>query len=215
MAFCNSCGTALALGAKFCPKCGATTGATAAAPAATPTATAAPVSGAPVPAGGSSALKIILIILAIVVGLVIVAGGSCAYFIHRAIHSHVNNKNGEVSIDTPFGSLNGGSDPAEAAKNTGVEAYPDATLQQGSAASMTIGKMHTATATYESNDAPSAIADFYKSKYPDAQFTQNPNGQYSITSGIKDNLTTIIIEARGEKTRIVVAKVTTTGIATQ
>jgi hypothetical protein len=215
MAFCNSCGTALALGAQFCPKCGAATGAAAGTSAATPAATAAPLPAAPAPTGGGGALKIILIILAVVVGLIIVAAGSCAYFVHRAIHSHVNSKNGEVSIDTPFGSLNGSSDPAEAAKNTGVDLYPGATMKQGASANMTIGKMHTATATYDSDDAPSAVADFYKSKYPDAQFTQNPNGQYSIISGSKDNLTTIMIEPRDGKTRIVVAKVTNLGVATQ
>ncbi len=215
MAFCNSCGTALALGAQFCPKCGAATGAAAGTSAVTPPATAAPLPVAPAPTGGSSALKIILIILAIVFGLIIVIAGSCVYFVHRSFHSHVNSKTGEVSVDTPFGSINGTSDPAQAAKDTGVDPYPGATIQRGGAANVTFGKIHTATATYDSDDSPSTVADFYKSKFPNAQVSERSDGGTSIVSGSKDNLTTITIEPRDGKTRIVVAKVTNLGVMTQ
>jgi hypothetical protein len=168
---------------------------------------------APPPAQSSGALKIILIILAIVIGLIVIAGGSCAYFVHRAINrSHINQKNGEVSIDTPFGSLNSTSDPAQAARDTGVEAYPGATVQKGGAANMNIGKMHTSTVTYETDDPPATVADFYKSKFPNANMTSGENGRYSLLSGTKDDLTTITIEPRDGKTQIAVAKVTNSGI---
>lgn len=212
MAFCNSCGTALAAGAQFCPKCGATTGAPAT-PVAVPSTASVPLPAPPPPTQSSGALKIILIILAIVIGLIIVAGGSCVYLVHRAIHrSHIQQKNGEVSIDTPFGSLNSTSDPSQAARDTGVEAYPGATVQKGSSANMNIGKMHTATVTYESDDPPATVADFYKSKFPSANMTSGENGRYSLLSGTKDDLTTITIEPRDGKTRIAVAKVTNTGV---
>lgn len=217
MAFCNSCGTALAAGAQFCPKCGASTGVPAAPVAVSSPVTstaAAPLPAAPAPAQGGGALKIILIILAIVIGLIIIAGGSCVYFVHRAIvRTHVNQKNGEVSIDTPFGSLNSTSDPSQAAHDTGVEAYPGATIQKGSAANMNIGKMHTSTVTYETDDPPTTVADFYKSKFPSANVTSGENGRYSLLSGSKDDLTTITIEPRDGKTRIAVAKVTNTGMS--
>jgi zinc ribbon protein len=213
MAFCNSCGTALAAGAQFCPKCGAATGAPAT-PLAVSSTAAAPLPGAPAPAQGGGALKIILIIVAIVIGLIIIAGGSCAYFVHRAItRTHVNQKNGEVSIDTPFGSLNSTTDPSQAAKDTGVEAYPGATVEKNGAANMNIGKMHTATVTYESDDPPAAVADFYKSKFPGANMTSGENGRYSLLSGGKDDLTTITIEPRDGKTKIMVARVTNTGMS--
>jgi flagellar basal body-associated protein FliL len=172
-----------------------------------------PPSAAPVPAQSSGALKIILIILAIVIGLIIVAGGSCIYFVHRAVNKmHVNEKNGEVSIDTPFGSLNSTADPNQAARDTGVAAYPGATVQKNGAANMNIGKMHTATVTYESDDPPATVADFYKSKFPNATMTSGENGRYSLLSGAKDDLTTITIEPRDGKTQIAVARITNTGM---
>jgi hypothetical protein len=213
MAFCNSCGTALAAGAQFCPKCGAATGAPAT-PVAVSSTAAVPVAAQPAPAQSSGALKIILIILAIVIGLIIIAGGSCVYFVHRAItRTHLNQKNGEVSIDTPFGSLNSTSDPSQAAKDTGVEAYPGATVQKGGAANMNIGKMHTSSVTYETDDPPATVADFYKSKFPGANMTSGENGRYSLLSGGKDDLTTITIEPSDGKTKIVVARVTNTGMS--
>ncbi len=212
MAFCNSCGTALAAGAQFCPKCGAATGAPAT-PVAVSSTVAAPLPAAPAPAQGGGALKIILIILAIVIGLIVVAAGSCAYFVHRAIvRSHLNQKNGEVSIDTPFGSLNSTSDPSQAAKDTGVEVYPGATVQKNGAANMNIGKMHTSTVTYETDDPPATVADFYKSKFPNATMTSGENGRYSLLAGGKDDLTTITIEPRDGKTKIMVARVTNAGM---
>jgi|SRR6185312_6934461 len=213
MAFCNSCGTALAAGAQFCPKCGAATGAPAT-PVAVSSTVAAPLPAAPAPAQGGGALKIILIILAIVIGLIVLAAGSCAYFVHRAItRTHLNQKNGEVSIDTPFGSLNSTSDPNQAAKDTGVEAYPGATVQKNGAANMNIGKMHTATVTYETDDPPATVADFYRSKLPNANLTSGENGHYSLISGGKDDLTTITIEPENGKTQIAVARVTNTGMS--
>lgn len=212
MAFCNSCGTALDAGAKFCPKCGATTAVAGAPAAASSVPAAAPLPVAPPPAKSGSALKIILIIVAIIIGLIIVAAGSCAYFVHRAVtRMHVDQKNGNVSIDTPFGSLNSTSDPAQAAKDTGVDPYPGATIPRGGSANMTIGKMHTATVTYETDDPPSTVADFYKSKLPNATFVGGNNGNnnsYSLMSGTKDDLTTINIDAREGRTKITIAHVT-------
>ena len=57
MAFCNACGATVEPGAKFCPKCGA------AVPAA------AVASTAPATPAQSNALKIILIVVAVIIGL--------------------------------------------------------------------------------------------------------------------------------------------------
>src|SRR6266568_2175080 len=62
MAFCNSCGATLSAGTKFCNKCGAAVAAAAPTPGVTP-------ASVPPTTGGSSALKIILIVVAVIVGI--------------------------------------------------------------------------------------------------------------------------------------------------
>jgi hypothetical protein len=125
---------------------------------------------------------------------------------------HADEENGNVSINTPFGSLNSTTDPAQAAKDTGVDPYPGATMPRGGSANMTIGKMHTSTVTYETSDPPSTVADFYKSKLPNATFVASNNGNYSMMVGSKDDLTTINIDAQDGKTKIAIARVTAVGL---
>jgi len=207
MAFCNSCGTAMDPGARFCPKCGAAAPTGASAPAVA--ASSAMATPSPAPAQGSSALKIILIIVAVIVGLGIVGMGATAFFVHRFIsHSHVNERNGDVRVETPFGTMESTSDPSQAAHDLGVDLYPGATVVKGGAANMTIGGMHTAAAEFETSDSPSAVAEFYKTKFPGANVVSAQQDRYTIVSNSKNNLFTITIEPRQGKTRIHIAKVT-------
>jgi hypothetical protein len=203
MAFCNSCGTAMEAGAKFCPKCGgaSSTASSTAAGAA---------SGAPAaPAQGSGALKIILIVLAVIVGLAILSMGTCAFMVHRAVsRMHVRDQDGNVHVETPFGTVDSTEDPAEAAKNVGVDLYPGATVAKNGSANMTIGSMHTATVELDTSDSPSAVNDFYKSKFPNATVMSAQGDHYTIMSGDKNNMTNITIEPRDGKTRIHIAKIT-------
>jgi hypothetical protein len=201
MAFCNSCGTAMDPGARFCPKCGAAAGAAAGAPPVAPPAAA--------QSGTSSALKIILIIVAVIVCLGILGMGTMAFFVHRAIsRSHVREHNGDVHIETPFGNVDSTSNPDEAAQNLGVDLYPGATVVKGGAANMNIGSMHTSAAEFETSDPAATVAAFYQGKFPKANIVNSDEGRYSIVSSDKNNLFTITIEPREGKTRIHIAKVT-------
>jgi hypothetical protein len=193
-------------GAKFCPKCGAAASSTAAGAASS----ASPVSAAPAgPAQGGGALKIILIVLAVIVGLGILSMGTCAFMVRRALHRmHVREHDGNVHVETPFGTVDSTEDPNEAARNVGVDLYPGATVAKEGSANMTIGSMHTATVTLDTSDPPSAINDFYKSKFPNANVMTSQGDRYTIVSGDKNNMITINIEARDGKTRIRIAKVT-------
>jgi zinc-ribbon domain len=207
MAFCNSCGTALGAGAKFCLKCGAPApaGAAPAASSQPPTATAAPAA----PAQSSGALKIILIVLAVIIGLGILGAGTAAYFVHRAVSKfHMENKDGNVHVETPFGSVESTQDPNEAARNVGVELYPGATVAKDGSANMTIGGMHTASVELDTSDPPSAVNDFYKSKFPNASVMSAQGDHYTLMTGDKNNMTTITIEPRDGMTRIHIAKIT-------
>ena len=204
MAFCNSCGATLDAGAKFCTKCGTTQpGAAAAAPVFTP---AAGAPGAPQKSGG--ALKIILIVVAVVVGLGILGIAAVSFIgYHIASHSRVHNDNGNVRVETPFGTVNTNADPAEAARNLGIDVYPGAEVVKGTTSDMTMGNMHTAAADFESSDPASAVAEFYKSKVPNANVVSSTGDHYAIISTDKKNMLTINIEPKNGRTRIHIAKI--------
>lgn len=204
MAFCNSCGTNLQAGAKFCPKCGAAVPAAAATTVPSAPGTAVPAQ----PNQGSNALKIVLIVVAIVVGLGILAIGSLSFVAWRiARHSHIHTRDGNVHVETPFGTVETSDDPQLAARNIGIDVYPGAVFQKDGSANVSLGGMHTTAVNFETDDPASKVADFYRNKFPNANFT-SANGVYSIVSGDKDNVLTITIEEQDEKTQVHIAKVT-------
>jgi hypothetical protein len=215
MPFCNACGAALDGGAKFCAKCGAanpsavaTNSAASAAPSAVPSAT--PVAAVPAPpAQGSNAVKIILIVVAVIFGLGILGVGTVAFIVHRVVsHSRVEEKNGNVKVETPFGTVESTNDPDQAAQNVGVDLYPGATVVKGTTANMTFGSTHTAAADFDTSDPVSTVANFYKTRYPNASVMSNDTDRFTIVAGDKENVTTIVIEPKEGKTRIHIAKVT-------
>ncbi len=210
MAFCNSCGANLTAGATFCNKCGAAVPATAPPVAAAPVA---PVASTTTPAttggGSSSALKIILIVVAVIFGLGILGVGTVAFFIHRAVsRTHIEHRNGNVKVETPFGTVQSSDDSEEAIRNLGIDVYPGADSVKGSSASMNLGGMKTATAEFESDAAPATIAEFYRSKLPSATFNSAEGDHYTLISRSKGSMFTVNIEPRGDKTRISISKVT-------
>jgi uncharacterized OB-fold protein len=208
MAFCNACGATLNPGTKFCNKCGATvapgTSASGVAPAVASTT---PVA-APVPTGGGSALKVILIVVAVIVAfgiLGVATVGIIGYYI--ASRSHINQQGDHVKVETPFGSVESSKDPEQAAKDLGVEIYPGAELQKNGASSVSLGNMHTATAFFESNDASDKICSFYKAKFPGAMVTTSEQNHCTIVSNDKRNMITINIEASGDTTKLQITNV--------
>src|SRR5579863_7380941 len=126
MAFCNSCGVSVAPGIKFCNKCGAAVaapaaGAVAAAPAA------APAQGG----GGSGVLKVILIVIGIFVILGVLAVSTVAFIGWRVARNlHVRQDRDHVKVETPFGNMETSKNPADAARDLGVEIYPGAQVQK-------------------------------------------------------------------------------------
>jgi flagellar basal body-associated protein FliL len=202
MAFCNSCGATLNSGAKFCNKCGTTQPGVA---SATPVSTAVGP-GTPQKSGG--ALKIILIVVAVIVVCGILAIGAFSFFAYRiARHSRIHNEDGNVRVETPFGTVNTTTDPDEAARNLGVDVYPGAEVVKGTTSDMTMGAMHTATADFETSDPVNTVGEFYKSKLPNANVVSTTGDHYAIISTDKKNMLTINIEPKNGRTRIHIAKV--------
>ena len=204
MAFCNSCGAALNAGTKFCNKCGA-------AVTAPPMATPAPLPPAQPATGGSSALKIILIVLAIIVGLGIISVGAFSFFVYRVAKSardkvHISQEGDQVKIDSPVGSFSANSSD-QAPKDLGVDVYPGAQAQKDGNASMTFGSVHTVTASYASSDSLDKVCTFYKSKFPNAMTTTSDQNQCTIISNTQNGMITINIEADGDATKIQISNV--------
>jgi hypothetical protein len=200
MAFCNSCGATLNQGTKFCNKCGAAVPAGAAISGATST--------APVPTGGSSALKVILIVVAVIVLVGILGIATVGIIGYRiAKSSHVSQNGDHVKVETPFGSVESSKDPDQAAKDLGVDLYPGAEVQRNGASSVSMGSVHTVTAVFETGDAPDKVCSFYKSRFPRAMVTTSDQNHCTIVSNDQKNMITINVEAGGDNTRLQITNV--------
>jgi len=198
MAYCNSCGTSLEAGARFCPKCGASQ----------PGGSAVSVSSAP--AAGSTqsnnSLKVVLIIVAVVVVLGAVAIGTLTLVgLRIARRTHVTQNGDNVRVQGPFGTINTNS--SEVARDLGVEIYPGARMLKNNAANVQIAGVHTVAADFESDDPINKVADFYRAKFPNANVNVSNQDHYTIVSTDNKNLITINIEPQGGKTLIHVASV--------
>jgi hypothetical protein len=199
MAFCNSCGTTLDAGARFCPKCGSAVPVSAAAP---PTVSSAPAA----PPEGNNALKIVLIVVAVIIALGILGIGMLTFVVRRIAHnSHIQNRGGNVRVETPFGTVQSTNNPDEAARNLGIDPYPGARVLKGNTA--IIGGMHTVEAEFESDDSPEKVLVFYSSKVPNGNVTTKDQNHYTIVSTDKKNIITIRIDPGDGKTRIAIANV--------
>lgn len=202
MAFCNSCGAQLADGTKFCSKCGAAITGT---PAAAPQAIA---PGPPPSSGSSSALKVVLIIVGVIVLIGVLGVATIGIIGYRIAKSaKVSQKGDNVKIETPFGNMETSSDPQKTAEEIGVEIYPGAQVQRAGTASVTFGSLHTVTANFESNDSVDKVCDFYRSKFPSANVSSSDQNQCSIISGTPPgNSTTITAQPSGGGSRFTIVK---------
>lgn len=210
MAFCNSCGATLTEGTQFCNKCGAAvsgnpSGMSAAAPRPPQT----PLPAPPPSKGGSSALKIILIIVGLIVGVCILAMVTCGIVVHRAIKSAKVSQSGDnVKVETPFGSMETTTDPEKTAKDLGIDIYPGAQVQKAGTASVAFGPIRTVTGNFESSDPVTKVCDFYKSKFPDANISSSDQNQCTIVSGVQGNSTTVSVQTNGDGSRFTIVKMT-------
>jgi hypothetical protein len=200
VAFCNSCGATLDPRAQFCAKCGASTGASAPSTSASQT--------RPTPQA-SNGLKTVLIVLAVVVAVGVV-GVLAATFVGLRIarRTHVETSGENVRVETPFGTVESTKNPAQAARDLGLEVYPGAQALKTNAASVSVGKMKTVSAEFETSDPAQQVFEFYKQKFPKANVTQSRSDRYTIVSTDRKSVVTINIQAAGEKTHFQIANVT-------
>lgn len=212
MAFCNTCGATLNPGTKFCNNCGVAIAPGAEAPAVASAAhSPAPAAPAPtpVPTGGSSALKVILLVVAIIVAFGILGIATVGIIGYRIAKSSRVNQNGDhVKLETPFGSVETSKDPDQAAKDLGIDPYPGAQVQRNGASSAAFGGIRTVSAVFETPDSPDKVCSFYKPKFPGAMVTTSDQNHCSIVSNTPKNMVTINIHSSGDRTKIQITNVT-------
>ena len=201
MAFCNSCGAPLTAGAKFCNKCGSTIADGPVAPAATP-APAAP------PTGRSSGLKVVLIVVAVIVGIGILSLAGISFVIYHAAKSaRVRVEGNNSKVETPFGTIETSQDPEKVAQDLGVDVYPGAQAQKNASSSASFGAIRTVTAVFQTSDSLDKVCSFYKSKFPSAVVTTVDQNHCTIVSNDPKNMITISIEPSGDATKFSITSV--------
>ena len=219
--FCTKCGTAVTGDNAFCTSCGAPIGAAAAppsgfvAPASNAPGSSAPAYAAPVAVqqkSGSSALKIILIVVAVFVGLGILSVAGFMFFIwhvSKAVHISQNG-GGSVTVSTPGGSFSAGNANVTAS-DLGVDIYPGATQQKG-AVRVSTPNGTAVTAAFVTNDSMDKVVDFYKGKLGSGAsvYTSDNSAVLSVASEDKKTNTMVTIGVESGQTKIAIMHSTST-----
>jgi hypothetical protein len=114
------------------------------------------------PRQGSSAVKIILIVVAVIVCLGIAVVGVVGYGIYRVSKSvHQDLTTGKVTIDTPNGTISSVSNGTLTAADLGTAIYPGAVQDKGSA-KLNFGAGTMVTGVFFTSDPKDKVIAFYK-----------------------------------------------------
>ncbi len=215
--FCTKCGTPNTGDNAFCTKCGAPVGVAAAPVSAVPPSNAPVATGyaQPVAApatGGNSALKIILIIVGVFVGLGILAVCAVVFVgwrVSRAVHV---SSNGGVTLSTPTGTLSAGNAGSVSSADLGVDIYPGAKQQEG-AVRVSTPNGTALTAAYVTSDSLDKVVDFYKGKLGPAAsvFQSDKSAVLSETSDDKKSSIMVTIGTEGNNGQTKIAILHSTG----
>jgi zinc-ribbon domain len=161
--YCAKCGAEVPSDKQSCTACGAPLAAFA------PVATFSPVSAYPQPVAppvksGTSAVKIILIIVAVFVGLGILGAGAFGFFVWRIAHAvHVSGSGDQATVSLPGGTITANSSENFSASELGTDIYPGAKSGKGSMR-MNLPNASMITAVYDTADSKEQVLNFYKSK---------------------------------------------------
>ena len=211
--FCSKCGAELSTDAYACTACGAPV---AAAVAAAPAAVVMPVQPAAAPAkSGSSALKIVLIIVAVFVGLGILGAGAFGFMVWRIAHAvHVSGPNGQVTMTTPGGTVTANTSETYSASDLGTDIYPGAQPSKGSLR-MTLPNGSMVSAVYVTGDSKDQVLAFYKGKFgSNASIFDAPTGTVlTLNKGQQESVMLTITpnqSAYNGKTQITIVHTTST-----
>lgn len=149
------------------------------------------------PAKGGSAIKIILIVLAIVIGLGVLGAGAVGFMVWRVAHSfHVNGKNGQITMNTPSGSVTASNETNFTAEELGTDIYPGAQSVHGGMR-MNLPTGSIVSGAFLTSDSKDKVLDFYKSKLGSAAsvFDSDTSAMISVKKDNHENIM-VTISAR-------------------
>jgi hypothetical protein len=124
-----------------------------------------PVAAPPATSGGTSALKIILIIVGVLVFLVVMVVaviGYGVYRVHKAIH--MDSTTGAMTANVPGFAMNADSGMKFTADELGTDIYPGAEPSKSGNLRMKIAGSSVVSATFLTSDPKEKVVEFYKSK---------------------------------------------------
>jgi hypothetical protein len=211
--FCTQCGGAMDSGARFCIRCGAAVAEprpAASGAAATPVA---PANGRTVvpsaaPAKSTSAVKVVLIVLAVFLGLGILAGAAVMFGIwglSRAVKVDPAGEN--VRIATPMGEMTLGNTGVTEAE-LGIPIYPGAEEDQAGFR-MGTSQGSLGNFVFRSTDPPNQVLDFYRSHFGETvDVVTTPQGGI-ITSAPREGegfMVTVGRDENEDKTMIIIVR---------
>lgn len=154
--------------------------------------------GAPPPKSGPSALKVILIVLAILVGLGMIGAGIVAYGVYRVAKTVHRDADGNISVNTPKGTFTANTSDTFTASDLGIAIYPGATQGKGGLR-MNIAGKSMVSANFLTPDSPDKVIAFYKDKAgPTAQTMTTGNGGIITLQSGSNSITVTIMQSASE-----------------
>ena len=168
--------------------------------------------GAPPPKSGSSAVKIILIIVGVIFFLGLIVAGIVGYGIYRVAHSIHKDANGEITINTPKGAISANPDQTFTASDLGIAIYPGATQGKGGLR-MTIAGKTMVSANFLTPDSPAKVMAFYEAQAgPNAQtMSSGAGGMITVQNGGNSVTVTVSQTANENNGETVITIVNTSG----
>ena len=152
-----------------------------------------PQAVAPPPQKGSSALKIVLIVVGIFVAIGVIGVGVVGYGIYRVAHAVHKAADGQISIDTPKGTLSANTSNTITESDLGIAIYPGASQSKGGLR-MSIAGKSMVSANFLTSDPKDQVIAFYKDKVgPSAQSFMTDNGGQFITAASNGDTVTVSI----------------------
>jgi len=153
-----------------------------------------PQAVAPPPQKGSSALKIILIIVGIFVMIGVIVVGVVGYGIYRVAHTiHKDATTGQISFNTPKGTISANTSSTFTESDLGIAIYPGSTQGKGGLR-MNIAGKSMVSANFLTADSKDQVIAFYKDKVgPSARSIMTDNGAQFVTAADNGDTVTVSI----------------------